>query len=313
MSSRISQMENTHHRNWRERVFPLIWSLMLPFRLYLRFFPIQRGKGILLRSVVMPLLPPLEEEFELRLPGDAKIALRYRETLGWSSLLYGTFELAELECARRYLRSGDNVMDIGANVGIFSVVMGVALGQSGRVFAFEPAPGNLVRLRRNLERNRLDDPQVFSYALGEADGQMTLHLARDPAYPSLVEVESGLGDGTGVRVQVRRLDGIWEESGRPQIAFLKMDVEGAEATVIRGATHLLESCLPTMLIEANSPEQLDVLRSLLTPFGYQVAQPKGFALHNYLFHHPASAADGRRLDLTSMGTPKTTHSDRHAR
>jgi hypothetical protein len=123
---------------------------------------------------------------------------------------------------------------------------------------------------------------------------MTLHLARDPAYPSLVEVESGLGDGTGVPVQVRRLDGFWEESGRPQIAFVKMDVEGAEATVIRGASRFLESCRPTMLIEANSPEQLDVLRSLLAPLGYQAVQPDGFAPHNYLFYHPA-AADGRRL------------------
>lgn len=288
-------MENARHRSWRERLFPLIWSLLLPFRLYLRFFPIQRGKGILLRHAVMPLLPPLEAEFELQLPGEGRIALRYRETLGWSSLLYGTFELAELEFARRYLRAGDNVMDIGANVGIFSVLMGATLGQSGRVFSFEPAPGNVVRLKRNLERNRLAQAQVFPCALGEADGRMTLHLARDPAYPSLVEVESGLGDGTGVPVQVRRLDGVWEESGRPPVAFVKMDVEGAEATVIRGASHFLESCRPTMLVEANSPEQLDVLRRLLAPFGYQVAQPAGFAPHNYVFYHPAATADGRPL------------------
>jgi len=187
-------------------------------------------------------------------------------------------------------------MDIGANVGIFSVLMGATLGQSGRVFAFEPAPGNVVRLRRNLERNRLDCAQVFPCALGEADGQMMLHLARDPAYPSLVEVESGLGDGTGVPVQVRRLDGVWEETGRPRIAFVKMDVEGAEAAVIRGASRFLEDCQPTMLVEANSPQQLDVLRGLLAPFGYRAAQPEGFAPHNYLFYHPTSAADGRPLD-----------------
>lgn len=289
-------MENIDHRSWRERLFPLIWRLLLPVRLYLQLFPVQRGKGILLRHLVMPLLPPLEAEFELRLPGEGKIALRYRETLGWSSLLYGTFELAELEFVRSYLRAGDNVMDIGANVGIFSVLMGATLGQSSRVFAFEPAPGNVVRLRRNLERNRLDDAQVFPCALGEADGQMTLHLAMDPAYPSLVEVESGLGDGTGVPVQVRRLDGIWEEFGRPRIAFVKMDVEGAEAAVIRGASRLLEDCQPTMLVEANSPEQLDVLRGLLAPFGYRVMQPEGFAPHNYVFYHPASATDGRPLN-----------------
>ena len=220
----------------------------------------------------------------MRLPGEVRIALRYRETLGLSSLLYGTFELAELEFARSRLRPGDDAMDIGANVGIFSVVMGADVGRSGRVFAFEPAPGNIVRLKKNLERNGLDHAQLFPCALGEADGQMTLHLATDPAYPSLLEVQSGLADGTSVSVPVRRLDAVWEEAGRPRIGFVKMDVEGAEAAVIRGATGLLGTCHPTMLIEANSAEQLEILRDLLAPFAYQVEQPAGFAPHNFVFY-----------------------------
>lgn len=288
MNSAINQLDNTHS-NWRERLFPLIWRLLLPIRLYLSSFPVQRGKGILLRHVVTPLLPPPGAEFELRLPGEVRIALRYRETLGLSSLLYGTFELAELEFARSRLRPGDDAMDIGANVGIFSVVMGAAVGRSGRVFAFEPAPGNIVRLKKNLERNGLDHAQLFPCALGEADGQMTLHLATDPAYPSLLEVQSGLADGTSVSVPVRRLDAVWEEAGRPRIGFVKMDVEGAEAAVIRGATGLLGTCHPTMLIEANSAEQLEILRDLLAPFAYQVEQPAGFAPHNFVFYHPQSA------------------------
>ena len=88
MNSAINQLDNTHS-NRRERLFPLIWSLLLPIRLYLSSFPVQRGKGILLRHVVTPLLPPPGAEFELRLPGEVRIALRYRETLGLSSLLYG--------------------------------------------------------------------------------------------------------------------------------------------------------------------------------------------------------------------------------
>lgn len=280
---------------WRERFFPLIWTLLLPLRFYLRLFPVQRGKGILLRHILIPLLPPMEAEFEVQLPGQGKVALRYRETLGLSSLLYGTFELAEINFVRRYLRSGDNAMDIGANVGIFSIVMGETLGQTGRVLAFEPAPGNLTRLQANLDRNGLGRVQVIPCALGGADGRMTLHLATDPAYPSLMEVQSGLADGTGVSVQVRRLDSLWQELGMPEIDFVKMDVEGAEADVVRGASKFLQSCHPTMLVEANSPEQLGILRELLVPYGYQVTQPEGFAPHNHLFFHPASVASGRPL------------------
>ena len=107
----------------RERLFPLIWLLLYPVRLYLRRFPIQRGKGILLRRVIMPLLPRAEAEFDLPVPpGAARVGVRYRETLGLSSLLYGTFELAELNFVSQYLRPGERAIDIGANVGIFSVV-----------------------------------------------------------------------------------------------------------------------------------------------------------------------------------------------
>jgi len=281
--------------DWRERFFPFIWALLLPVRFYLRQFPIQRGKGILLRHILVPLQPPIGAEYELQVLGRGIVSLGYRETLGLSSLLYGTFELAELEFARSYLRPGDNALDIGANVGIFSVVMGGAVGESGRVLAFEPSPANVVRLQANLNRNGLGVVQVFPCALGGADGRMTLNLATDPAYPSLMAVESGLADGTGVLVEVRRLDGVWEEAGMPTIAFVKMDVEGAEPDVIRGASNLLQSCHPTLLVEANSPEQFDLLCELLAPFGYQTLQPKGFAPHNHLFFHSAAVAAGRPL------------------
>lgn len=269
--------------DWRSRFFPAIWAVLLPVRLYLRSFPIQRGKGILLRYLVTPLLPPADVEFELGLPAGAKIALRYRETLGLSSLLYGTFELAELKFAEQVLSTGATALDIGANVGIFSVVMAAKAGANGRVFSFEPLPANVVRLKKNLRRNGLADSGVFAVALGQADGEMRLRLAHDPAYPSLHEVEGGLADGTDVQVQVRRLDAVWEELGMPDVAFVKMDVEGAEADVLKGGARFLGTCRPTMLIEANSESQLAALRSILSAYGYRDRQPEGFAPHNHIF------------------------------
>lgn len=294
MNSLIKASESLRPRSLREKLFPYLWGLLMPIRLYLRSFPLQRGKGILLRHVVMPILPPQGAEFETQLPGGADISLQYRETLGWSSLLYGTFELAELEFVKKQLRPGDIVLDIGANVGLYSVLMGVAVGQSGCVFSFEPSPANVLRLRKNLERNNLSTANVFPCALGESDGQMVLHLAEDPAYPSLVEVESGLSNGTDIAVQVNSLDGVWEKSGRPMVSFAKIDVEGAEIAVIRGASNFLSVCKPMMLIEANSPQQLEQISGLLRPLGYESMQPDGFALHNHIFYHQESLATGRR-------------------
>jgi len=284
-----------HRDSFRELLFPLIWTLLYPLRLYIRRFPIQRGKGMLLRRIVTPLLPPADTEFDLAVPGAARVGLRYRETLGLSSLLYGTFELAELTFVSRYLRPGDMVMDIGANVGIFSVVMGTTVGASGRVIAFEPVPANIVRLGKNLRKNGLGNVQVFPLALGISNGHMMLRMATDPAYPSLREVQGGFGNGTEVPVQVCRLDGVWDELGRPEIAFVKMDVEGAEADVLRGASRFLTTCRPTLLVEANSVGELDTLRAQLCGLGYRHVRPEGFVPMNHLFIFPASGE--KRMSL----------------
>ena len=272
----------------RERLFPLIWVLLYPLRLYIRQFPIQRGKGILLRRIVTPLLPPTDTEFDLPVPGAARVGLRYRETLGLSSLLYGTFELAELTFVSRYLRPGDMAMDIGANVGIFSVVMGVTVGAHGRVFAFEPVASNVVRLGKNLRKNGLGNVKVFPLALGASDGQMRLRMATDPAYPSLREVQGGFGNGADVLIQVRSLDGVWDELGCPDIALVKIDVEGAEVDVLRGASRFLVTCRPTLLVEANSVGELDLLRAQLCNLGYRHVRPEGFVPMNHLFIFPES-------------------------
>jgi len=295
---------------WREQFFPFLWGLLFPLRLYLRLFPLQRGKGIILRYLVLPLLPPLEAEFKMFLFGDVTITLRYRETLGLSSLLYGTFEFSELDFVRKYLRKGDNVVDIGANVGLFSVLMGVTLDGSGSLFAIEPEPENFLRLKKNLDRNGLISINVFDCAIGEIDGQMKFNLATDSAYHALTEVQPNFANGKSILVRVRRLDSIWEDAGRPQIAFLKIDVEGGEVAVIHGACRLIESCLPTILIEANSTAKLDRLCILLTSYGYQVMQPNGFNSHNYIFFHPIREQDRSAIsEIINRLTLDANHND----
>jgi len=273
--------------NFRLRIFPFVWALLYPIRLYLKSFPFQRGKGLLLRYIVTPMLPPREVEFDLPVPGGI-VALRYRETLGLSSLLYGPFESGELAFVSSFLRSGEVALDIGANVGLFSVVMAAAVGEEGRIFSFEPVPSNVARLARNLRRNDFRNTQIFPVALGDVDAEMRLHMSVDPAYPSLHEVQLGLGDGTALPVNVRTLDDIWHEAGKPSIAFIKMDVEGAEINVLMGAPRLLSICRPSLLVEANSKEHLAQLKDHLFRLGYRHIRPEGFLPHNHLFVCPLS-------------------------
>jgi FkbM family methyltransferase len=277
----------------RERFFDVIWKLLWPIRLYLRHFPYPRGKGILLRYLVVPLLPPEGVEFLLPVPSGGSVRVGYRETIGLSSLLHGTFEKGELEFVSHYLHPGNNVMDIGANIGLFAVVMGRAIGQTGVVMAFDPVPGNIWRLKSNLSGNGISSEAVYELALGSANERLDLKMSDDTAYASIHTVEHGLGNGRVIQVDVRRLDDVWHERGCPVISFVKMDVEGAELEVIRGGVEMLSRCHPTMLIEANTSQHLAKLNEALRPFGYRHIHPGGFVQHNHLFICPAQVQETR--------------------
>lgn len=273
-------------KSHRERFFPLTWVLLYPLRVYLKHFPIQPGKGWLLRHGLVPLLPPAGTEYELRLPNRGSVRLQYRETLGLSSLLYGTFEMAELKFVGRYLTSGDNAFDIGANVGVFSAVMGLATAGGGRVTAFEPVPSNVVRLKQNLERNQLTNVDIRAIALGSGEAELEIHLAEDAAYHSFGPIQKPFRSVRCLKVPVRRLDSVWREIGAPTVRFVKIDVEGAEEEVLNGAKEFLTACRPVVLIEANSAEHLKRLKQQFDDLGFDCFKPATFVAHNYLFHAP---------------------------
>ena len=266
----------------RERAFPQIWAAVWPLRQYLRYWPSSRGKGLLQRQLLLPLLPP-NSDFVATLPGGGRIRLRYRETLGLSTLLRGGFETAEALTMRRWATPGTVAIDVGANVGLHTVPLSQAVGWTGRVFAFEPLPANVERLKANLEMNRLSNVEVHPVALGRADGIVALHLSDDAAYCSTVSVAGGRANGATAAVPIARLDTIWRSAGRPRVSVLKVDIEGDEFAVLEGSRDLLAKCRPALLLEANGEEALQRLASHLAGLGYRLEQPQGFMRWNYLF------------------------------
>jgi FkbM family methyltransferase len=265
--------------------FKILWKLLLPLRLYLKYFPLQQGKGILLRRVVFPILPDKQASFLTTLVGGGKIILQYRETLGWSTLLYGPFEGIELDYVAKIVQPGDTVFDIGANIGLYSIVLGTSVGEAGQVIAVEPIRSNADRIKQNLELNSLKNCQIITSAVGASAGEITLNLSHDPAYHSVGEVSEDRGNGSSVNVKIIRLDDIWKDLGSPKVRFVKIDVEGLESDVLIGAMDLLKHSFPVLLLEANDEASLNRLSNVIEPIGYCFSQPKGFALHNYLATH----------------------------
>jgi FkbM family methyltransferase len=235
------------------RRFRYLWPLLLPVRAYVARPDRGRARRSLLYRVLLPAARANPgASFVARLSGGGKLRLRCWEAIGYEVLLHGAFEPAESRYLSGRARVGTTAIDVGANIGLFTVPLARAVGSVGRVIAIEPDAENAARLEANLRLNRLANVLVERVAAGDRDGEGELHLANDPAFHSTVEIYAGRGIGHAVRVPVNRLDTIWTRLGRPVVSAIKIDVEGGELAVLRGAETLLRETRPALLIEANT-------------------------------------------------------------
>jgi FkbM family methyltransferase len=172
--------------------------------------------------------------------------------------LYRTFkaryrdERAELKAALALIRTGDTVADIGANKGAYLYWLQKAVGRDGKVFAFEPQP----RLARYLESVRAARDwrhvQIQDCALSDETGIARLHIPGEADSPG-ASLEAQPPYATASRQCECRTDTLDRLLGGEQrISFLKIDVEGHELNVLRGAQQLLMRHLPALLFECEA-------------------------------------------------------------
>ena len=195
---------------------------------------------------LVPLPPSLDVPV-----GDASVRVSRDDWIGRKAYR-GMYERAECAIIRASLPRGGVAVDVGANVGYLTAIMADAVGSSGRVFAFEPAPSTARMLVFNMSRNGFSQVVVREVALGDGPGSGALTPG--------AEGNSGLaslrpGHGLSVEeVQVRTLDDELEASSAPAIDLLKVDVEGWESSVVKGAFETLESGRVRNLLVEITPE-----------------------------------------------------------
>jgi FkbM family methyltransferase len=253
---------------------PLAWIA----KEYMLHFPVARGKGVVVRNLT-PRLPVRFREFEAELsPG--VIVLRFDEWVGRHYLQNGSFDPVELEFLHDALAPGAVAIDVGANVGVYTVAAALRVGEGGRVLAVEADREYVPRLEANLERNGIENVTVLALAAGGADGPVELTIAADRAFSSIKPLVSYRGAGITRTVEQRRLDTIWTDAGSPNVAFVKIDVEGAEVEVISGADRLLEQCHPALIVEVTPDTTEPEVRRRLAAFGYADVTPAGFSTAN---------------------------------
>jgi FkbM family methyltransferase len=197
---------------------------------------------------------------------DVPLPLYVKPGLWWisrhddvSNLLFaGAFEVAERRVFAGLLKPGMTVVDVGGHAGLYSMTASKGVGPSGRVVAFEPSPRERARLLMHLRLNGCANVTVEPVALGESTGEVTLYVVQtgDTGCNSLKP--GNVGKTEGVRVPLKRLDDVFANG--PKVDVVKMDVEGAELSVLRGGAEMFRANRPTLLCE--------IEEARIAPWGY---------------------------------------------
>lgn len=236
-----------------------------------------------LRRVLFPLFSKLN-------PGDITIRHHYtgdrvrlhsfRHRGYWWS---GRDRESETMRAFSYIvRPGDTVFEVGAHIGYITLYFSHLVGERGRVRAFEPGENNLPYTRQNLgQRGNIT---LVEKAVGDHDGHVSFYLedlsgqnnSMIPQYPGLTSSFESAARRASVRevtVELVTLDSHIAATGqRPD--FLKIDVEGAELGVLKGAHDLLAAHHPPLMVETAGEVANEVI-ALLHGHGYTLFRPNG--------------------------------------
>jgi FkbM family methyltransferase len=163
-----------------------------------------------------------------------------------ASLYYGGYaDYWEMKFIRAYLRPGDHFLDIGANCGVYSVMAADCVGKGGSVDAFEPMEGAARRIEEQARLNAFENVRVHRLAVGARDEFVDFGFSSNDAMMHLRRPAER--DHGAIQVKSVRLDG-FQSYGH--YAMGKMDIEGAEALALQGASQRLrDSNPPVWLLE----------------------------------------------------------------
>ena len=167
------------------------------------------------------------------------------------------------------VQTGMTVYDVGANKGQMALLFAALVGPSGTVVALEPAPSEYDSLCRNLKINRLAHVHPRRVAAADTDGDLVFTYTADrPTQGKLRDVEPTYVNRGADTFSVRglTLDALLEDEPRPDV--IKIDVEGAAASVLRGAGRVLEEVGPNIYLELHGPEEQAGVKESLLSRGY---------------------------------------------
>ena len=243
----------------------------------------------------IPLIGEISHRLVSRvLPVGTRVSVRVRFGLGTGLSLSvnpryeaqyaaGLHENTLLECLASHLRRGDVLYDVGAHIGLVALIGARLVGPEGKVFAFEADPENSLRIVGHVQANSLPQIEMIRSAVWSECKTLFFRRADNATSRNTGGVIESLENsccGEIISVPAVTLDRFAEEHCAPNV--IKIDVEGAEGHVLKGAETLFRDAEPVLICEVHSVQASAVVSKWLAERGYRwdwLSQDEGFPRH----------------------------------
>jgi len=227
------------------------WSIHL-IRLTKQLWPFRRGYDLPNHlgafAAKHGFIKPVWFEFQ---PG-LRMQLNIRELIHETILFEGIWDPQLTEFIKTHLNPGDVFIDMGAHSGYFTLLAARGVTSSGKVLSVEPNPIVFEQLVKNVEASNLSNVIPEQVACGDSKGQLVLYIHDDSNSSMSSLSHANVQDAICVEVECKTLDSLIEKHQLDRVDLIKIDVEGAELCVLRGALKMLELCRPTVVLELDS-------------------------------------------------------------
>lgn len=164
----------------------------------------------------------------------------------------GIYEKDNVKIINSLIKENTTVFDIGANIGLIAIPI-LSRFENINVVSVEPSPNSFPFLTKTHQNSSLKDRwTLINKAASNEKGTINFQLAKpnNAAYESILNT-SRVNFVDSVEVECTTIDDIWENRGKPEVSFIKIDIEGADLLALRGGINCIANCKPKILIEWN--------------------------------------------------------------
>jgi FkbM family methyltransferase len=226
-----------------------------------------------------PVIVPTKEGFQIEIKNAREFMQKYMYFRGF-------YEFRITSLIKKILRTGDTFIDIGANIGWYTLLGAKLVGKTGQVITFEPAHHIYKHLKRNIDINSFKNIFLEKIAISDREDTVLLHTISNEniGLGSIIQSPTVLKQSLKTEtVKTARLENYLKEKSIEKIRLIKIDVEGAEMKVLEGTREILKNKLCDYLIVEVSDERLrstnsssNELFALLRDNGYKLSQIRLF-------------------------------------